>query len=592
MAIVLCAGVVACGSDGGEAPPDSGNTGGGWVTITSPALSSPITDYLEISVSGEAFIRDYQGHYTSTDAATATGVTVMWTNSTTGQSGATTQRVSVCWNFLFRDYLCHHSWSAEIPLAMGNNVFRITASDNVGGVGNASMTVLRIPDTTPPTVRYMNPTDGSTGIPVDGIVTANFSEPMDPATINTGTFLLTGPGGLLIPGIVALAKDYASFSLINDLASGTQYTATITTGAKDLAGNNSLARNVSWSFTTGSNFWLPMSTIGAPRLEFGYSTIWSGSDVIFWGLNLSGNSDGRRYNPGSDTWQTISLIGAPSLRGSARAVWTGTEMIVWGGFNSILGHLNDGALYNPNTDTWRPMSTIGAPGPLTSAKYSVIWTGSEMIVWGGTTSSPPSTLVNTGAGYNPATDTWRPLSIIDAPSGRQDHSAVWTGTRMIVWGGLDETANWTNTGGIYNPVTDSWQPMAVTGAPVSRQDHSAIWTGTTMVIWGGRTGVANSRLNSGGRYDLATDTWLPTTTSGAPSGRISPLTVWTGAEMLVWGGLGSSGWTATGGRYDPVANQWSTISNTGAPTETTDQAVWTGSSMAVWGLTQGAKFFP
>ncbi len=88
------------------------------------------------------------------------------------------------------------------------------------------------------------------------------------------------------------------------------------------------------------------------------------SDVIFWSCHASlGTCKGGRYNPGSDTWQSISVIGAPSPRTNAAAVWTGTDMLVWGGFSSTLGHLNDGGLYNPVSNTWRPMSAIGAPGP-------------------------------------------------------------------------------------------------------------------------------------------------------------------------------------------------------------------------------------
>ena len=56
-----------------------------------------------------------------------------------------------------------------------------------------------------------------------------------------------------------------------------------------------------------------------------------------------------------------------------------------------------------------------------------------MIVWGGwLTRWPP---IDTGARYDPATDSWTPISIVGAPSPRRSHSAVWTGQQMIVWGG-------------------------------------------------------------------------------------------------------------------------------------------------------------
>src|SRR5207248_1071381 len=64
-------------------------------------------------------------------------------------------------------------------------------------------------------------------------------------------------------------------------------------------------------------------------------------------------------------------------------------------------------------------------------------TGSEMIVWGG------EFLLNTGGRYNPSADSWRATNTTNAPSGRDGHTAVWTGGEMIVWGGGD------NTGGRY-----------------------------------------------------------------------------------------------------------------------------------------------
>jgi hypothetical protein len=81
-------------------------------------------------------------------------------------------------------------------------------------------------------------------------------------------------------------------------------------------------------------------------------------------------------------------------------------------------------------------------------------------------------------------DTWTATSTINAPSARVGHTAVWTGSEMIVWGGLDNNENFLNTGGRYNPSTDSWTATSTTNAPTGRQDHAAAWTGTEMIVWG------------------------------------------------------------------------------------------------------------
>src|SRR5439155_14515760 len=70
-------------------------------------------------------------------------------------------------------------------------------------------------------------------------------------------------------------------------------------------------------------------------------------------------------------------------------------------------------------------------------------------------------------------DTW--TASITSPAGRQNHTAVWTGSEMIVWGGFDNT-NVLNTGGRYNPTTDSWTATSTTSAPAGRYGHTAVWT--------------------------------------------------------------------------------------------------------------------
>ena len=62
-----------------------------------------------------------------------------------------------------------------------------------------------------------------------------------------------------------------------------------------------------------------------------------------------------------------------------------------------------------------------------------------------------------------------------------------------------------------------------------------MWTGNEMIVWGGRWGWGfHDLLDTGGRYDPATDSWLATSTAAAPLHRSGHTAVWTGSEMLVW----------------------------------------------------------
>jgi hypothetical protein len=148
-----------------------------------------------------------------------------------------------------------------------------------------------------------------------------------------------------------------------------------------------------------------------------------------------------------------------------------------------------------------------------------------MIVWGGS-------FLSTGGRYNPSTNSWLTTSTgANVPSGRRDHKAVWTGTEMIVWGGI----SFTNTGGRYNPSTDSWLTTSTgSNVPSARGYHSAVWTGTEMIVWGGSSPPA---VNTGGRYTASSNAWLPTSTMGGTlPPRLFHTAVWTGTRMIAWGG--------------------------------------------------------
>lgn len=108
------------------------------------------------------------------------------------------------------------------------------------------------PDTTAPTVTGTSPANGATGVAVSSNVSATFSEAMDPATLSGTTFTLESAGGA-VSGTVTYdsASNTATLNPASDLAAGITYTATVTTGAKDLAGN-ALASAKTWTFTTAS----------------------------------------------------------------------------------------------------------------------------------------------------------------------------------------------------------------------------------------------------------------------------------------------------------------------------------------------------
>src|SRR5207249_3741418 len=156
------------------------------------------------------------------------------------------------------------------------------------------------------------------------------------------------------------------------------------------------------------------------------------------------------------------------------------------------------------------------------------------IVWGGWYSNGSIQYLATGGRYDPFLDRWSPTSMgPNVPAARRAMSAVWTGAEMIVWGGENPTI--LNTGGRYDPSTDGWSPTSTgAGVPSARTYQTAVWTGTEMIVWGGSLATGDtSPPNSGGRYDPLTDQWAPTSMgANVPSPRPhGHSAVWTGAEM-------------------------------------------------------------
>ena len=167
-------------------------------------------------------------------------------------------------------------------------------------------------------------------------------------------------------------------------------------------------------------------------------------------------------------WQTLDP-GPLEPREGAAAVWTGEELVVWGGYREATGQIvPDGGAYSPASGEWRAMASAPpvAPGRRATGSALGVWTGDEVLLW------------TTGAGWagsawNPATDTWRRL----APGGpSQDYvddglnAPVWTGEEM-----LDAAAN-----RAYDPVTDAWRVLP--DRPVEGAVRGSVWTGDEFLV--------------------------------------------------------------------------------------------------------------
>ncbi|MDI3289218.1 hypothetical protein [Polyangium sp. 15x6] len=285
--------------------------------------------------------------------------------------------------------------------------------------------------------------------------------------------------------------------------------------------------------------------------------------------------------PKEIVWSALPTDGAPAPRYAHSAVWTGSKMIVWGGdLGGNPAATNTGGIYDPATRTWKSTSTAGAPAARFS--HTALWTGSKMIVWGGFGATD---LEAAGGIYDPEADTWAPMSTMGQPPPRFAHTAVWTGSKMIVWGGASG-ANVLNSGGIYDPATDTWTSTNGAGSPPARRYHGAAWNGKQMLVWGGTD--AFDWRNDGMMFDpmgTPQGVWIQSTsTSGAPEGRERMTVIATGPSFLVWGGWNGGVNLNTGGQLDAASIEWTPMTINGAPGARADHvSVWAGNHLVVWG---------
>ena len=178
---------------------------------------------------------------------------------------------------------------------------------------------------------------------------------------------------------------------------------------------------------------------------------------------------------------------------------------MWGGEDWNAGtnwqDLSSGGVYDSATDTWTATSTNGVPTMDASwtGAHSAAWTGTEMLIFGGTVEAnlyryDPA--ANSGAGQWTASAATQNIPVDTGNYTMKMASHAWIGSKFLVWGG-----SYTNVGGLYDPVADSWISTAATNAPGARTytSQSGVWTGTQFIVWGGYSS-SFACLNTGGVF--------------------------------------------------------------------------------------------
>jgi hypothetical protein len=216
-----------------------------------------------------------------------------------------------------------------------------------------------------------------------------------------------------------------------------------------------------------------------PETRSGEAFVWTGSRLLAWGGCTPAAddacvpaADGFAFDPVGWSWARIPA--APLAARSADAVWTGEEAIF---LHRVKGRLG-GQAYNPRRGDWRAIPVA----PIAPRDGGIrVWTGSELIVWGG--GRPRRPTATNGAAYDPASNAWRRIG--RAPIGLNLASGMWTGRELVVFGSLldhrNVAATRTSVGAAYDPATGVWRELSP--SRLSPQATSAVWLEGRIVAW-------------------------------------------------------------------------------------------------------------
>lgn len=290
--------------------------------------------------------------------------------------------------------------------------------------------------------------------------------------------------------------------------------------------------DVAAAYNPTGNSWRRLPSPGPTNGFMDTSAVWTGKEMLVWGQGTR-----KAFNPLTNRWRTLPSSKLLAIHdGFGLVVWTGRELIGWGG-GCCGDAFDDGVAYNPATNRWRAL----ARSPLAGAQHPVgAWTGRELIVFVGgfdLDGKPWPARLARAAAYNPATNTWRRIAPL--PDARNGATAVWDGREVLVLGGAGDPHGGkpgalATAGFAYNPTTNRWRRLPPMES--GRASFAAVWTGKQVLVWGGTTRQDPPLIPPHGlAYDPASNSW--STLPQAPLlGRLDPTAVWTGRAMIVWGG--------------------------------------------------------
>ncbi|MEM1024110.1 MAG: hypothetical protein AAGD10_05885 [Myxococcota bacterium] len=207
------------------------------------------------------------------------------------------------------------------------------------------------------------------------------------------------------------------------------------------------------------------------------------------------------------------------------------------------------------------------PAPEGSGRTNsiAVWGGGRVWIWGGTAATGvPSPA---GLAFEPATASWIVFPE-GSGAGTRSPCVAWMGDRLFVAGAMGDAAH---SAAIWDPATDTWTPLGSPPQDEVRSKPACVWTGREVLMWGGDAG------GTGFAWNVEDQAWRAMAPLSGASDVYAVHGEWMGDEAaFIWGGSELV-------IYDPASDAWRRATLQGAPIPGQKSLAWTGDRLLVWG---------